>query len=573
MKRIIASAICISLMLSGYAQAATVGCVDGGITVSEKNLAPNTEYSVILVNPGKALTELDGKNDTEIISYVGFVKSDENGNYLLNIGLDGDSEPGLYTIYGEDTETSFYWASLKEKQKALAVFSSTDEDAAEEVYSYLSNPNAVYGIFGSKVSAYADYYALLSEQAQRLVSARVGGVEISGRTDTVKNADIELSSVLSNFFAVCKTVFADYGFAAIRETLNAENVLDILEKYNDVFELDMKRLETTEEYKEQLCGTLKAKTSLTAEELRKLCYEQTAVYKVNRLTSFDAGEIVNIITNNPDVFGENALTECGYSGLSSTEHKNAVLLKAAEKSDYKTAADIVSAISSAVKNINTSYTPSVTPRPSSGGGGGSVQMRPDTSAKKDNEDLDEIPKTYSFIDMADYAWAKEAVENLYTDGFISGVSDKEFEPARSIRREEFLAMALRIFGTGLMSGEVKFADIANGAWYADYVNTAYAIGVVNGISDTEFGAGNPITRQDAAVILHNLMKVMKKEFSSEREVSFTDYAEVSDYAKDAVEVLAAAGIINGNENAEFMPNGLLSRAESAVMLYAYTRRK
>lgn len=193
------------------------------------------------------------------------------------------------------------------------------------------------------------------------------------------------------------------------------------------------------------------------------------------------------------------------------------------------------------------------------------------SDNSDNEEHGRQSADYSFDDMADYEWAAEAVESLYKKGFVSGVSDTAFEPGRSISREEFLTMMLRAFGIDLTGGEPCFDDVDANAYYAPYVNAAYSIGIINGISKTEFGVGKPIIRQDAAVILNNLIKYGKNEISAENEYSITDKDDISDYALEAVESLVCKGIISGDEEHRFLPKKTLSRAEAAVLLYRYVR--
>ena len=50
-------------------------------------------------------------------------------------------------------------------------------------------------------------------------------------------------------------------------------------------------------------------------------------------------------------------------------------------------------------------------------------------------------------------------------------------------------------------------------------------------------------------------------------MKFSDADEISDYAKDAVEKLSAAGIINGDESGKFNPKQSATRAETAKILW------
>ncbi len=59
-----------------------------------------------------------------------------------------------------------------------------------------------------------------------------------------------------------------------------------------------------------------------------------------------------------------------------------------------------------------------------------------------------------------------------------------------------------IEATGIEAEEAEntFADVGD-EWYKEYVLKAKNLGIVNGVSDTEFGIGSNITRQDMAVMI------------------------------------------------------------------------
>ena len=94
--------------------------------------------------------------------------------------------------------------------------------------------------------------------------------------------------------------------------------------------------------------------------------------------------------------------------------------------------------------------------------------------------------------------------------------------------------------------------------------SAHAKGFVNGISDTEFGKGASIRREDAAVILARIAGEKSSALSN-----FKDTYNISDYAKDAVKKLRNDGIIYGKLGNLFDPLGTASRAETAAMIHRF----
>ena len=109
--------------------------------------------------------------------------------------------------------------------------------------------------------------------------------------------------------------------------------------------------------------------------------------------------------------------------------------------------------------------------------------------------------------------------------------------------------------------DATFEDIKNGDWFYPYVTAAAKNGIVNGISEHEFGVGQNITREDMAVILSATMKWKNITLAKSSEVIPGDQDAISGYAQDAVLELFQAGVLNGNEQNQFLPKDFASRAE------------
>ena len=163
-------------------------------------------------------------------------------------------------------------------------------------------------------------------------------------------------------------------------------------------------------------------------------------------------------------------------------------------------------------------------------------------------------------------WSLEYISSLYAKGIINGKTDDLFMPNESITREEFVKLVVMVFD--LVSNETnnKFVDVKEGSWYYDYVLSAYNNAIVNGISETEFGVGQKIKRQDMAKIINSILE-KNNIYGKTDSSSFNDFDTISDYAKDSVAKIKAFGIISGDENGNFNPNNFATRAEASKMIY------
>ncbi len=168
-----------------------------------------------------------------------------------------------------------------------------------------------------------------------------------------------------------------------------------------------------------------------------------------------------------------------------------------------------------------------------------------------------------FDDLAGFEWAKDAITVLKGRGIINGVSVTAFEPSRSINREEFIKMLVVSLNIPL-GGSASFDDVTDDMWCAPYIGAAADNNLANGVGNGRFGVGTPVSRQDCAVFIYRALK--DKLPQSETKTTFSDGADIADYAEDAVDCLAQCGIINGYNNS-FLPRGNANRAEVAVMIY------
>jgi len=110
-------------------------------------------------------------------------------------------------------------------------------------------------------------------------------------------------------------------------------------------------------------------------------------------------------------------------------------------------------------------------------------------------------QVFPFVDLAGH-WARADIETMFGLGLVKGVSATEFAPDRTITRAEFAALLAR--AVGIETGGVttnRFTDVVPGKWYFEVVNAAAAAGLVSGYGEGRFGPGDPITREQMAAMV------------------------------------------------------------------------
>jgi len=175
---------------------------------------------------------------------------------------------------------------------------------------------------------------------------------------------------------------------------------------------------------------------------------------------------------------------------------------------------------------------------------------------------------YDFLDMEGYEWAEEAVEELADMGVVNGLSNTEFAPSRSVTREEFVKMLIGAFGMTDSYNNPGFSDADESAWYYPYISVAADLDIVNGYEDGSFGVGKSISREELITMAYRASRKYQRFINEKnKNISFIDFETVEDYAKDSIMAFARAGIVSGVGNDLVNPKGLTTRAEAAVIIH------
>lgn len=305
--------------------------------------------------------------------------------------------------------------------------------------------------------------------------------------------------------------------------------------------------------KEEL-GEVMILQDYTSGKFEKVFEEAVILSKVNALGKKAKEDML-------DYFEKNGADMEDYEDLSSY-YKELALGELFSKNDYLHVEELISKFEScAAEQLKASKKGGGSSTGGSSGGGGNFSVKDAVIAESEQKEL--------FYDIENH-WAKQDIISMATSNIISGFSDGSFKPDNKITRAEFAKILSGILKLDYASGD-KFTDVTQDKWFAPFVYSVADYGLINGVSDTSFAPNSNITREDATVILHRLL--LKKGVEFEASAEFTDSAEISDYAKNAVLSLANGEIIKGADG-RFNPKSNLTRAEAVTLLsriYGYIK--
>lgn len=159
---------------------------------------------------------------------------------------------------------------------------------------------------------------------------------------------------------------------------------------------------------------------------------------------------------------------------------------------------------------------------------------------------DEPDAAVTFSDVTEANWHYAFVTAMVNDGIVTGYPDGTFKPGDSVNWGAALKMVLAY------AGYEDAAPVEGGTWASGYIALAKSEGLIDG--DVEQNAN--ITRVEMCQLLAKALKIE----ASEKESTFPDTDD------GYVLALAELGVIGGNPDGTFNPNGELTRAQLCKIL-------
>ena len=182
-----------------------------------------------------------------------------------------------------------------------------------------------------------------------------------------------------------------------------------------------------------------------------------------------------------------------------------------------------------------------------------------------------VDVTQMFTDVTKN-WAYPGIQYCVTHGIMGGMGDGTFAPTGTTTRAQIVQILYNLEGTPAVSGTTPFTDLTAN-WYKPAILWAYQNNVVAGKSPTTFDPEGPVTREQIAVILTQYMfHVLKMErtWTPADLSAFPDGANVSSWAKEAMQDAVALGLINGTKASDGLvyldPQGSATRQQVATIL-------
>ncbi|MBQ4601579.1 MAG: S-layer homology domain-containing protein, partial [Clostridia bacterium] len=177
--------------------------------------------------------------------------------------------------------------------------------------------------------------------------------------------------------------------------------------------------------------------------------------------------------------------------------------------------------------------------------------------------------TIPFTDVKAGTWYEEALLRCYNWEYFKGMSETKFGPNLTMTRAMFVQVIANFWGVDTAGYTCdKFTDVKPNHWYYNTVAWAYENGITSGTSDTTFSPNKALTRQEAATLFANVIKLdgLYEAPTTEFDAKYTDVDKIASWATESMLWAVENGIISGTSETTLAPTGQATRMQVAQML-------
>jgi|GEM_PF-5268858 len=175
-----------------------------------------------------------------------------------------------------------------------------------------------------------------------------------------------------------------------------------------------------------------------------------------------------------------------------------------------------------------------------------------------------------FVDVPKNAWYYEDVQKVHKLGLMNGVSETEFAPGAEASRGMIAVILYRLAGEPAADGAQALSDVTGSEYYAKAAAWAASVGVFTGHEDGTFRGADSVTREQLIALLYRYAQKMGMDVSARASLdAFEDASQVSGYAREAMEWAVAVGLVKGVDEKTLAPGECANRAQLASLLVRF----
>ncbi|OWA34414.1 hypothetical protein B9G55_19105 [Saccharibacillus sp. O16] len=181
--------------------------------------------------------------------------------------------------------------------------------------------------------------------------------------------------------------------------------------------------------------------------------------------------------------------------------------------------------------------------------------------------------TKSFKDLEQAgSWSRDSILQAQQLELFEGNQEGDFRPNEPITRQEMAKILMQLLNLPMESAAaLPFRDVPSGQWSARYIEAVSKAGIMQGYGDGTFGPSSVMTREQLAIVF---VKALGLPLEADRNTlnSFQDVKQIHDWSASYVAAALKAGLMTGS-GSTFGPSVKANRQETAIVAVRAHKQK
>lgn len=179
-------------------------------------------------------------------------------------------------------------------------------------------------------------------------------------------------------------------------------------------------------------------------------------------------------------------------------------------------------------------------------------------------DTSDFPAEPTFRDVPPDHWAYPYIEAAFRSGWVKGISPDTFGIGQSCTREQMAALAVRAWGPDGEQDENDAEEWDDSSqiseWARPYVDTAVALGLMNGTGNADFSPLDTANMEQSAVVLERMIAGMEEPSDDTVPVTLN-----GDIIRNAAPVVTDGGLLVPFDFLQYFPSEFTVRQDDGLI--------
>lgn len=174
----------------------------------------------------------------------------------------------------------------------------------------------------------------------------------------------------------------------------------------------------------------------------------------------------------------------------------------------------------------------------------------------------------NFSDMNGH-WAQDYISYMSGIGLVNGVSETEYAPDKAVSIAEFITMMLRIGGISPAQYRGELSDVHTNDWFSNNIQAAIDADILPDymLLENSIRPNEEITREEMCAIAVKLYETLTNlKIKTYGLSKYEDKEEITEEYKDSIDKAITLRLIKGTDETHISPKAPTTRAQATVIM-------